>query len=348
MTSPRVLAAPDKFKGTATAVEVAAAIAAGARAAGCAVTSQPLSDGGEGLLAVAGGPNRWTEVTGPLGGQVRAAWRLDETGAVLEMSEAAGLVLVGGALRNDPVSATTTGVGELIAAAANAGARRIVVGCGGSATTDGGEGALRAIDQERSIGDIDLVAACDVSIGFLEAARLFGPQKGATPADVEVLTVRLRELAGRYEEVYGRDVTTIPGAGAAGGLAGGLAAIGARLVSGFELVAEMTRLDELVAVADVVVTGEGFLDELSFSGKVVGEVARRAAGRPAACVTGGSSLEGRRLAADRGLEVLELGRASERSTDLTGNPAARPAGQSGYPDPSPTITALVEAWLRSL
>ena len=141
----RVLAAPDKFRGTATAAEVAGAVASAVAAVGGRARSVPLSDGGEGFLDVFGGPNRTAVVTGPLGGTVEAGWRLEGRTAVVEMARASGLVLAGGVAGNDPVSATTTGTGELIAAALDAGARRIVVGHGGSASTDGGLGAVKAL-----------------------------------------------------------------------------------------------------------------------------------------------------------------------------------------------------------
>ena len=143
----RVLVAPDKFRGTATAAEAATALAEGCRELGHDVVLQPLADGGEGTLEVLGGPNRTTTVTGPLGDPVEAPWRLAKPDAVIEMAAASGLELVGGAEGNDPVAASTYGTGELIAAALGAGARRIVVGVGCSATTDGGLGALTEIAQ---------------------------------------------------------------------------------------------------------------------------------------------------------------------------------------------------------
>ncbi|MCU1354303.1 MAG: glycerate kinase, partial [Acidimicrobiales bacterium] len=139
------MAAPDKFRGTATAAEVAGAIATGARRAGARCTEVPVADGGEGLLDVLGGPNRMTVVTGPLGDPVEAPWRLARGTAVIEMARASGLALVGGAEGNDSIAAATHGTGELIAAALDAGAKRVIVGVGGSATTDGGLGALRAL-----------------------------------------------------------------------------------------------------------------------------------------------------------------------------------------------------------
>jgi glycerate kinase len=207
---------------------------------------------------------------------------------VLEMAQASGIGLVGGPEGNDPVAAATHGTGELIAAAVEAGARRILVGVGGSATTDGGLGAVRALHPLVRYRGIELVVACDVRTRFLDAAELFAPQKGATPAQVELLSRRLERLAQVYVEDHGVDVRTIAGAGAAGGLAGGLAAVGADLVEGFEVVAEEADLYARMEGADLVITGEGFLDAQSFEGKVVGGVAALAteAGVPMVAVAG--------------------------------------------------------------
>jgi glycerate kinase len=186
------------------------------------------------------------------------------------------------------VAASTYGAGELIAAALDAGARRVLVGVGGSATTDGGLGALRALHPTARLRGIELVVACDVRTRFVDAAETFSPQKGASPAQVQLLRRRLERLAQVYRDEHGIDVLELEGAGAAGGLAGGLAAIGARLVEGFEVVADEVELWEKVEGADLVVTGEGFLDEQSFEGKVVGGVAELAAeaGVPVVAIAG--------------------------------------------------------------
>lgn len=276
----RVLAAPDKFRGTATAAQAAAAFAAGARAAlgaGVEVREVPLSDGGEGFLEVFGGANRSSTVTGPLGTPVQAAWRFRSRTAVIEMAEASGLALVGGAEGNDPVAASTAGTGQLIAEALDLGARRIFVGHGGSATTDGGLAALQAIYPTQRLRGVELVAAVDVHCRFVDAAEQFAPQKGATPSQVELLRRRLERLAQVYLDDFGVDVASLPGSGAAGGLAGGLAAVGATITSGFELIAEELDLATEVEQADLVITGEGFVDEASFDGKVVGGLAALAA-----------------------------------------------------------------------
>jgi len=273
----KVVAAPDKFRGTATAAEAARAIAAGARSAGWACRELPLADGGEGTLDALGGPNRTATVTGPLGDPVQAGWRLDGEVAVIETARSSGLALAGGMDGNDPMGASTRGTGELLAAAIEAGATTIVVGIGGSATTDGGLGAIEALGSvpfaERGVV---VHVACDVRTTFVDAAAVFAPQKGASPEQVAALTERLRSLAADYRRTFGLDVTALTGSGGAGGLAGGLAALGARLEPGFDLVAGRVGLDEALAGADLVITGEGLLDSTSFDGKVVGGVLRRA------------------------------------------------------------------------
>ena len=290
MSVVRVLAAPDKFRGTASAGEVAQAVAAAAGAASASCDLAPMADGGEGTLDALGGPNRSSVVTGPLGEPVTAPWRLSRGVAVIEMALASGLAVAGGASGNDPVNATTAGTGELIAEAVEGGAQRVLVAVGGSATTDGGLGALEALPSPARMAGIEMIVACDVRTAFVEAATVFGPQKGASPAQVELLTRRLRRLAQLYERDYGVDVTAMTGAGAAGGLAGGLAARGARLVGGFEVVSDEIGLPERILDADVVVTGEGRYDATSLQGKVVGEVAEIAAqsGTRALAVVGGS------------------------------------------------------------
>jgi len=236
-----------------------------------------MADGGEGILDALGGRPRRTSVQGPLGEPVVAEWQVEDRVAVVEMARASGLELAGGPTRNDPVAATTTGTGQLIAAAVSAGARQVIVGVGGSATTDGGLGALRALEPHARLAKVDVVVACDVTTTFVEAAEEFAPQKGASPAQVALLRRRLERLAQVYEDEHGVDVRRLPGSGAAGGLAGGLAALGATLVPGFELVAEAVGLADEIERAELVVTGEGFLDEQSFRGKVVGGVAELSA-----------------------------------------------------------------------
>ena len=289
-TAPRVLVCPDKFRGTLSAAQAAAAIAAGLREAGIADTVElPLADGGEGtldaLLAARGGDERSARVVGPDGSRVAARYGVLPDGvAVVEMAQASGLALVAGA--NDPLTATTHGTGQLIALAVEQGASAVIVGVGGSATVDGGRGALDALGWQSP--SVPIVVACDVVTPFLDAARVFGPQKGAGAAAVEELTDRLRLLAVELLERTGVDVRDLPGAGAAGGLAGGLAALGATLRPGFAVVAEAVGFATALDAAAAVVTGEGRLDETSLTGKVVGEVLSAAArlGRPSAVVAG--------------------------------------------------------------
>ena len=190
----KLVAAPDKFRGTATAREMAAAIGRAAAPAGVDCIEVPMADGGEGLLDVLGGPDRSTVVTGPLGDPVEAGWRLDRGTAVIEMARVAGLELAGGADGNHPLDATTAGVGELILSAVASGARRVVVGLGGSAPTAGGLGAIDAMGSQARYRGVEILVACDVRTRFTDAAEVFGPQKGATDAHVRLLNGRLERL----------------------------------------------------------------------------------------------------------------------------------------------------------
>lgn len=292
--SVHALCCPDKFRGSLTAAQAAACIAGGVRRAGLDAVELPLADGGEGtldvLVAAQGGALHRCPVTGPLGDTVEAVWALlPGDVAVVEAARACGLQLVAG--RNDPVRATTAGVGELIRAAAGEGARSVLVCVGGSATTDGGLGAVEALGW--SLQGLDVVVACDVETRFLEAARVFAPQKGASPAQVDVLTARLEALAAGYLQRTGADVAGQPGSGAAGGLAGGLAALGASLRPGFEVVADAVGLDAALAGATIVLTGEGRVDATSFRGKVVGGVLGRVSSQRVAVLGGDVTPEGR-------------------------------------------------------
>jgi len=295
---PHLVAAPDKFRGTASARQVAAAAGRAAAAAGWTVDEVPLADGGEGTLEVVGGLVNLAVVTGPLGPPVAAEWRLlpptptgGPTTAVIEMARAAGRALLPSPVGDEPLSASTAGVGELVRTAVGAGARRVIVAVGGSATTDGGWGAVEAVGSVESLTGVELLVAADVRTPFRQAATEFGPQKGASPAQVVQLERRLAELADTYRARFGVDVDQIEGAGAGGGLAGGLAALGASVVPGFDLLADLVGLDDRLAAADLVLTGEGRLDRSSFQGKVVGGVLQRVArqrGRrvPVLCVVG--------------------------------------------------------------
>jgi len=317
----RLLAVPDKFRGTVTAHEAARAIAEAGAAQGWETDESPLSDGGDGLIEVLrpfGGERRSAVVEGPNGATLQAEWLLFDGLAVVEMARASGLALVGGAEGNDVMGATTRGTGQLIAEAVRClgdgprprpGQRhRIVVGLGGSATTDGGLGAISAIEEAGGLGGIDLIGACDVQVGFDEAVTQFSRQKGATDEQLVELADRFARLAQLYRDRFGLDVTTMAGAGAAGGLGAAIAALGGRLRSGFEIVAGMVGLDRKLAEHPVVVTGEGSLDLGSFAGKVVGSVIERAADSGLAClvIAGQADVAARRRAEGLGARVVSL------------------------------------------
>jgi glycerate kinase len=308
-----ILVAPDSFKGTLTAAQVASAIAVGLESAGRHVERCPVADGGEGtleaLMEALSGEWRAAPVSDPLGREVQARFGLIETrggiAAVLESASASGLSLVAAGER-DPVAASTAGTGELILAALAAGAERIYLGAGGSATTDGGAGAIRAIRRGGGMRGTPLVVLCDVRTPFEDAARVFGPQKGASPELVGRLTRRLHALAARLE----RDPRGIPMTGAAGGLAGGLwAAFGAELVPGASFVLDAVDFDARMRRARALVTGEGKLDRQSLAGKLVSEVCTRArqAGVPCHAIVGRRELDA------FGLRVLDLQAVLEAS-----------------------------------
>lgn len=289
---PTVLVAPDSFKGTYRARAVAEAIARGLAAGGAKPVVRPIGDGGEGtmdaLLAAWPGEIRTARVLDPLSRPVEARFALvaERAVGIVEMAEASGLALVDPAER-DAWAATTRGTGQLIAAAARAGARRVIVAVGGSATTDGGAGALAELDA--AAVDPELVVLCDVTTPWERAPAVFGPQKGADPALVARLERRLDALA----DAAPRDPRGVPRTGAAGGLAGGLwAHRDAELVPGAAFVLDAIGFDALARTAAAVVTGEGALDEQTFAGKAVGIVAERCRrhGVPCHAVVGRSEL----------------------------------------------------------
>lgn len=359
----RVLVAPDKWKGCLAAAEVAAALASGLRRGlpGAEVEVLPVADGGEGtldlLLAARGGARREVRVTGPLGEPVAAAWGLlgDGRTAVVEAAAACGLSLVPPG-RRDPGATTTRGVGELLRAALDAGAEEVVVGLGGSATNDGGAGALAALgarllddagrdlppggaalarlarlDPARLPRGARVRCACDVAtplLGPQGASRRFGPQKGAAPAQVEALDGAL----GRWAEVAARDLPgapspDLPGAGAAGGLGWGLAAgLGAALLPGAELVLDLLGADAALARADLLVVSEGRLDATTADGKAPWALARRAARR-------------------RVPVVAIAGQVADEALALVG-PGGLTAAVSVAPGPGPLDDALREAPAR--
>ena len=309
MTLP-VLVSPDSFKGTFSARAVAEAIAEGLRSAGLEAEELPVADGGEGtmevLMTALGGELRRQTVSDPLGRPVEAGFALLPDGAaVVEMAQASGLSLVEESER-DAWAASTRGTGELIAAAVEAGASRVIVTVGGSATTDGGAGALEAL-REAGIHSVEMDVVCDVRVPFERAPSVYGPQKGADPATVERLERRLDELAATFP----RDPRGVPGTGAAGGLSGGLwAALGAELVPGAPYVLDAIGFDALMRGSAFVVTGEGSLDEQTLQGKIVGEVATR-------CRQGGvtcHAIVGRNRLDPFGERIIDLASVTEATT----------------------------------
>ena len=318
MTRP-VLVAPDSFKGTFSAAEVAAAVASGVRSAGLEAIEMPVADGGEGTAAVLGGDAVAATVSGPLGDPVDASFVLRPDGsAVVECAAASGLGLVKEAER-DAWAASTYGTGELIAAAVEAGASSLLVAVGGSATTDGGAGAIEAL-KEAGV-EPRLQVLCDVRTPFEDAARVFGPQKGADPAMVKQLSERLSSLASSLP----KDPRGAPMSGAAGGLAGGLwARFGAKLVPGAPYVLDALGFDEAMRAALFVVTGEGRLDRQSLQGKAAGEVATRCrqSGVPCRAVVGSVELDSFEE------RILDLERVDTASTLAELEAAGRLLGQA--------------------
>ncbi len=309
-----VLLAPDSFKGTLSAVEVVDALARGLEAEGRPVDRCPVADGGEGTLEAlsAAFDCRILEaaVSDPLGRPITARFGLGTSGrrtvGVLEMAAASGLGLVAPGER-DAVAATTYGTGELMLAAVREGAQIVYVGVGGSATTDGGEGAVRAIEEAGGLGEAELVVLCDVRTAFVQAATVFARQKGADAKAVARLRRRLERLAGRLP----RDPRGVPMTGAAGGLAGGLwAALGAELVPGAGFILDAVEFDRRMRAARAVVTGEGRLDQQSLAGKLISEIATRArqAGVPCHAVVGSRELD------SFGARVLDLQAILEAGT----------------------------------
>lgn len=297
---------PDKFKGCLRADEVAHTIMRVLERSGSAVdvVHHPVADGGEGTVDVAlaaGFSPVSVQVAGPLGAPVGATFAMRDGVAVLEMASAAGLALLPGAPdRGTAREATTCGVGQLVLAALDRGAVQVVVGAGGSATTDEGAGAVEALGVDVSalgwtparsgvvpagldprLDAVDLVLACDVDnplLGPEGAAVVYAPQKGADPELVAELESRLGQWADAVVRHTGKDHRDEPGVGAAGGLAFGLVALaGARVVSGADLLLELTGFAEVAATADLIVVGEGCLDSQSLRGKGPIGIARAAA-----------------------------------------------------------------------
>jgi glycerate 2-kinase len=303
------LVAPDSFKGTFSAREVAAAIAAGLRAGGREADEMPVADGGEGtmqaIVSALDGEVRTITASDPLGRPVEASFALLADGrGIVETAQASGLGLVAESER-DAWAASTRGTGELIAAAVEAGAERVIVTVGGSATTDGGAGALEALEEAGVTVELDVL--CDVRTPFEQAPSVFGPQKGADPEMVKRLEQRLDELAASLP----RDPRSQPMTGAAGGLSGGLwARHGANLQHGASFVLDTIGFDERMREAAFVVTGEGRIDSQTLQGKIVGELATRCRQGGVAC----HALVGKNELDDFSARILDLASLSEATT----------------------------------
>jgi len=342
MTAMRIVLAPDSFKGSLSAAEACAAMAEGIRRVlpAARTVAVPMADGGEGtaeaLVAATGGSMREVPATGPLGEAMTGRYGVlgDAATAVVEMAAVSGLPLVPPDRRN-PLHTTTYGAGQLMAAALDAGATHLIVGIGGSATTDLGAGMAQALgarffdargeritrpmtgallaDVERidpsglhpALADCRVQVACDVDnplLGERGAAAVYGPQKGASPADIAVLDANLARAVGIVEAVIGRPIRDIPGAGAAGGLGAGLVGFcGAELTAGIDIVLEASRFADRVASADLVLTGEGRIDATTVNGKTISGVVRiaAAAGVPVIGLAGS-------VAAEDDLTALQL------------------------------------------
>jgi glycerate kinase len=321
---PPVVVSPDSFKGTLAAGEVAEAIARGLAEAGWEADRCPVADGGEGTLDVLvdarGGETAEAGVHDPLGRPLRARFgRLgDGAVAVVEAAAASGLGLVGEGER-DPEAASTAGTGELIAAAVAAGAREVLVAVGGTATTDGGAGALQALRAAGGLGRARLTVLCDVRTPFERAAEVFAPQKGADPATVRRLARRLDRMARELP----RDPRGTAMTGAAGGLAGGLwGELGARLVPGAAYVLDALGFDARARAARAVVTGEGRLDAQTLAGKAVGEVAVRCRQNGIPC----HAIVGRRAIDAFQQRLLDLATIAEAGTPAELEAAGRDLG----------------------
>jgi len=327
----KVVIAPDSFKESLSAHEVAAQIAAGFREVfpDADYVMVPLADGGEGtvqaMTAATGGRMVSISVTGPLGTAVDAFYGLTGDGrtAIIEMAAASGLMLVPPGQRN-PLLTTSYGTGELIRAALAAGVSRMVVGIGGSATNDGGAGMLQALgmrlldaeDRELGFGggalgrlarmdaagldprlvEVAIDVACDVEnplLGAQGASAVFGPQKGATPQMVAQLDANLARYAARISRDLGKEVATVPGAGAAGGMGAALLALGGRLRPGIQIILEAVGFEAIVRDADLIITGEGRIDSQTVSGKApigVARIAKRL-GKPVIGIAGSLSAD---------------------------------------------------------
>ena len=298
----KIIVAPDSYKECLDAREVARAMAAGVQGAGggeepLEVVEMPLADGGEGtvrvLAAALGARTVRATVTGPLGEPVEAEYAIveDASGptAILEVASACGLPLVPPEKRN-PMHTTSRGVGELILDALEKGCRHMLVGLGGTSTCDGGAGMLSVAGLREKTAGVSFQALYDVDCPFygpMGAARIFGPQKGASPQEVEILDRRMQAMAEEILRETGLDLQALPGAGAAGGLGGAMAAyLGARMRSGVDGILDLIGFDKAVKDADLILTGEGKSDAQTLQGKAPLGVLRRSKGIPVALVSG--------------------------------------------------------------
>ncbi|MGW7682513.1 glycerate kinase [Kribbella sp. NPDC054772] len=347
----RMVVASDKFKGTLTSTEVAAAVGAGVRRVcpDATVISVPVADGGDGTHAAAGAAGYQlvpVVASGPTGQPVSSGYARSGDTAVVELADVSGLVRLPDGVPA-PLTATSYGTGEVMASAIDAGCTRIVLGIGGSASTDGGTGLIQALcgaDHRaewtfdlaiirRRLRGVQVVVACDVDnplTGPRGAAAVYGPQKGATPEQVGELDRRLTRWADLVAEATGKDLRDVPGAGAAGGVGfAALALLDAELRPGIDLVLDLVGFREQLIGADLVITGEGALDEQTLHGKAVAGVASVTAGIPVIAVCGVNQLEP--------WQLREIGvTAAYALTDL------EPDVQRCIADPKPLLEQLGE------
>jgi glycerate kinase len=326
MTNKKIIIAPDSFKGSVSSVGAADAIKEGFEKEGFSnIVCVPMADGGEGtveaMIAATGGKIIHLKAKGPMGEEVGAFYGImgDNKTAVIEMAAASGLPLVKGG--KNPLAATTYGTGQLMADASDKGCTKLILGIGGSATNDGGTGMARAlgirfldengkdlpegggalinlaqIDMsgfDTRFNSIDIEVACDVDnplCGENGASAVYGPQKGATPGMVKQLDAALLNLAAVVKSDLGKEILSLPGSGAAGGLGGGLVAFAsAKLKKGIDIIMDAAGMDALIKTADLVITGEGQTDFQTAFGKVPAGIASlcKKHGKPLVCISGG-------------------------------------------------------------
>jgi glycerate kinase len=291
----KIIVAPDSYKGCLTAREVAGSIGHAIREScpDAEIITIPLADGGEGTVEILsealGGKIQTATVTDPLGRKVQAKYAVKGDTAIIEVAEACGMRLLRKEELN-PLKASTRGVGELLNAARESGANHLIIGLGGTATCDGGEGMMTVPGIREALKGARIELLSDVDNPFTGkdgAARVFAPQKGASKADINILERRLTQIAQRILKETGRDITALPGAGAAGGLGGALAGwFGATITSGIDRILDLVHFDEQKKGADLIITGEGRSDLQTLHGKVPMGVLRRAGGIPVTLVSG--------------------------------------------------------------